>query len=302
MATYQLTWFLAPFLAVAMWRIRRGELASREAVFTVARYVGFALATFAVVNAPFAAIGFSDWWHDITVVLTEHAVIYGPGIAMISGNLTPGSGALDFFGYAAAVAYVGLLVTVAVLPARLSAAATILPIVIFWLAIRSEDTYYVVFAPLWVLAVVVAARTDFAAARPLALAQRFGRRGQVAAAGIAIAAVVGCLAVGLATPSPLLMTVVSAQRSTGGHLRTVELSVHNRSGHSVHPSFVLLGDAQLGVFWTVEQGPASLSSGQTAGYLLSNPDRGFQPAAGSALRLEAVSDDPQTLSSVSIPP
>jgi uncharacterized membrane protein len=300
MATYQLAWFVVPFIAVAMWRLRRGEGSRRDAVLIVARYVAVALTTFVVIDLPFAIAGFSEWWHAITSVLTEHALIYGPGIAMVSGNLSPGSGALDFFDYAAAAAYVGLLIAVAVVPVRLAAAASVLPIVVFWLAIRSEDTYYVVFAPLWVLAAVVAVRSDFSSARPIALAERIGHRGRIAAAGVAIALVAAFVGVGLLTPSPLTMIVGSAQRGTAGRLRAIELTVHNRSGHTVHPNFVLLGDAQLSIFWTIEQGPAELQAGQTATYLLRNPDRGFQPTPGSRIRLEAVSDHPQTLSSVQI--
>jgi len=306
LATYQLSWFLLPFVAVALWRVRRDGLASRPAALAVLRYVAIAVAVFAVVNAPFAIAGFSDWWHGLTGVLTEHALIYGPGIAMISGNLLPGSGALDFFTYAAALAYLALLVAVAAVPARLAAASVVLPIVVFWLAIRSEDTYYVVFAPLWVLAVVTATETDFSGARPLSFLARLDRRWKMGLLGASISAVVACLATALATPSPLQMTVVSrasvvsARTGAAGPLQTIGVLVHNRSTHIVRPSFLLLGDAALGEFWTVQQGPAELRPGQSATYQLRNPDRGFEPPARARLRLEAVSDHPQTLSSVGI--
>ena len=302
MATQQLAWFLVPFLAVGLWRMRRAELSRSAAALVIARYLAMALGTFAVINLPFAVAGADDWWHGITSVVTQHALIYGPGIAMVSGNLAAGSGALDFFTYAAAVAYVALLVALTLAPARLAPAIAVLPIVVFWLAIRSEDTYYVVVAPLWVLAAVTAATSDFSTARPLALPARLSRAWiRWVAAGTASAVVVAGIAVALATPSPLRMTVVSTQRGPAGRLTSIEVDVHNRSGHRVHPSFVLLGDAQLGVFWTVGTGPASLAAGQTADYQLLNPDRGFQPSPGARLRLEAVSDHPQTLSSVQVP-
>jgi hypothetical protein len=302
MATYQLAWFLLPFVAIGIWRMRRGELVRRASLLAVGRYVAVTLAVFVVVNAPFAALGFADWWHGITDVLSEHALIYGPGIAMVSGNLAPGSGALDFFTYAAAFAYVILLVVVAIAPRRLAAAVTVLPILIFWLAVRSEDTYYVVFAPLWILAVVTAVRTDFSTARPISLPARLaGPRARRLAIGAAALPVVACVAIGLLTPSPLRLSVTSTTRNTSQHLQTISVEVHNRSGHDVQPHFVLLGEAQLGVFWAVETGPSALAAGQSANYVLTNPGRGFQPAPGSRLRLEAVSDHPQTLSSVEIP-
>jgi hypothetical protein len=151
-----------------------------------------------------------------------------------------------------------------------------------------------------VLAAVVAVRTDFSLARPLALAERIGRRGQLAAAGVGVAVVLTCVGVGLLTPSPLRMAVASAQRDSTGRLQSIDVTVHNRSDHTVHPNFVLLGDAQLTTFWTIEQGPSELQAGQTATYLLQNPGIGYQPTPGSRLRLEAVSDHPQTLSSVNL--
>jgi hypothetical protein len=302
MATWQLAWFVVPFLAVGLWRLRRGELPHRAALLTVGGYLGVAIGAFAVVNAPFAAIGFTDWWDTVTSVFTQHALLYGPGIAMISGNVLPGSGALDFYSYAAALFYLALLVALAFAPQRLGPAIPVLAMVSFWLAIRSEDTYYVVFAPLWILAAVTVGRADFSAARAMSMpAWLQRRRTKLIAAAALCTPAIACVVVALATPSPLTMAVVSTSASPTHQLAQIDVSVHNRSDRVVQPHFVLLADAQLGVFWRVRQGPAQLAPGQHATYQLLAPGRGFQPPSGVRVQLDAVSDHPQTLSAVKLP-
>ena len=301
-ATQQLAWFILPFVVVGMWRVRRGELSRRQTAAVIGRYVGISVAVFAVINAPFAIAGPLDWWHGLTDVITQHAVIYGPGLAMLSGNVLPGTGALDFYDYATALLYVAFLVTFAIGIKRLGTVAVVLPMIVFLVSIRSEDTYYVVFAPLWIIAAVTTSRADFAGApeiqRPAWLRQPRARR----AATIALfVPTLACLVVAVATPRPLHMQVVSTHTNRAHRLDAIVVDVHNVSGHSVDPHFALVVQANLGIYWHVASGPTTVPPGGSATYDLRSPGLASSPVLTGRVRLDALSDHPQTLSSASVP-
>jgi uncharacterized membrane protein len=300
-ATQQLAWFILPFVVVGIWRVRRGELSRRETAAVLGRYVGVSIAVFAVVNMPFAIVGLSDWLHGLTSVLTQHAVIYGPGLAMLSGNVLRGSGALDFYSYATALLYVALLVMFAVGIRRFGPLVAVLPLLVFFLSIRSEDTYYVVFAPLWVVTAVTTSRADCAGARPVPLPPWLRRPTAFRLATVALfVPAVACLAVAVLSPRPLHLRVVSTAASKAGLVTAIDVAVHNVSGHPVEPHFALVVQANLGIYWHVIEGPPTLAAGQSATYELGAPGVGPPFIATAGARLDALSDHPQTLSSVEI--
>lgn len=301
-ATQQLAWFIVPFVLVGMWRVRRGELSRRQTAAVLARYLGVSLAVFAVVNVAFAIVGLGDWWRGLTSVLTQHAVIYGPGLAMLSGNVLRGSGALDFYSYATGFLYIAFLLVFAVRIRRFGTLVAVLPMIVFFLSIRSEDTYYVVFAPLWIVTTVTTSRADFAAAREMPLPAWLRRPVAFRAATAALfVPTVACLLVAILTPPPLRMQVVSTVATNPGRVDQINVIVHNSSGHAVEPHFALVAHANLGIYWRVGQGPPTLLAGQSATYQLLAPGVGPPFTQASTARLDALSDDPQTLSSAQVP-
>ena len=300
-ATQQLAWFIVPFIVVGMWRVRRGELSTRESIIVIGRYLGISAATFALVNAPFAVANPLDWWRGVTAVLTQHALIWGPGLAMISDNILPGSGALGFYSYATGLLYVAFLVMFAVGIRRFGTVAAVLPMVVFLLSIRSEDTYYVVFAPVWIITAATVSRADFATARPLSLPTWLEGRRMIRGATVALfAPTIACLTVALATPRPLHMHVLSTIRSGHRLVSEITVEVHNISGHLIEPHFVLATYGRTGRYWRIASGPSELVAGQDATLELLPPSS-HHAKPGASIRLIAVSDHPETISTVNVP-
>ena len=301
-ATQQLAWFIVPFVVVGLWRVRRGELSRRQTAWVLGRYLAVSLGVFALINLPFAIVGLGDWWHRLSSVLSQHAVIYGPGLAMLSGNVLRGSGGLDFYSYATALLYVAFLVMFALGIKRFGMLVAVLPLIVFFLSIRSEDTYYVVFAPLWVVTAVTTSRADFAGALPVLFPAWLRRPVALRTASVALfVPTVVCLLIAILTPRPLHMQVVSTVATKADRVTQIDVAVHNVSGHSVEPHFALVTKANLGIYWRVAEGPPTLASGQTATYELLAPGVGPPFLQTSSARLDALSDDPQTLSSADVP-
>lgn len=299
MAAQQLTWLIVPFFAVGLLLVRRAELSRRQAATVVARHLAIAFATFAVVNLPFAVVSPGGWFHGVTAVFTQHAVLYGPGISMISGYLTSGSGALAFYSYAALLLYLALLACFAVGLRRLGPAMLVLPMIFFLLAIRSEDAYYVVFAPVWLLVAATTPPAAFATARPVPLPRRLRPRSWLSAVSIGGLFVpsLACAVLAAAWPSPLDLRIGSSQSAGADRISAVDITAYNSSGHSVSPHFAFVVRAQLGRYWTIVSGPATVASHQTATYMLDAPTRAAEIPIGPTVRLDAFADGPQTLSS-----
>jgi hypothetical protein len=241
----------------------------------------------------------------VTSVLTQHAVIYGPGLAMISDNLLPGSGALGFYDYATGLLYLAFLVMFAVGIRRFGTAAAVLPMAVFLLSVRSQDTYYLVFAPVWILTAVTTSRADFADAPrwslPTSSPAWLRRPRMLRGATLALyLPTLACLIVALATPRPLHLHVLST-RTDEASVAAISVDVLNTSTHLVEPHFVLVTRAEIGRYWRVATGPSELRPGQQARYELLAPIGGTPAIPDASMRLVAVSDNPQTISTVDIP-
>ncbi|WP_052721115.1 hypothetical protein [Actinoplanes rectilineatus] len=165
--THQLGWFLSIFLLVGIILLRRGELSWARTLLLAARYVGIAVLVAVAVNAPFALRDPVTWIHGITEPLTQHAVPHGQGIMAVTYHLIRGSGALDFYGHATIAMLVALIAAYAVNIRSWGPAAVILPWIVFWVALRSQDGYWVLTMPLWVVGLCTTSRADFATAYQL---------------------------------------------------------------------------------------------------------------------------------------
>jgi len=110
----------------------------------------------------------------------------------------------------------------------------------------------------------------------------------------------GFLALALTTPAPLTLRVLSV--TTNGQFERVwqiQVAVTNRSSSTVAPHFTAHSTSQLTPFWEVRHGPASLRSGQTASYTLVAPDVGSMPFITQPFVVQAVTAQPESISSSS---
>jgi len=308
---HQLSWFLAPFLVAGVFLVRRGELPQRQALAVTARYAAVAAAVFLAVNAPFAAQGPGNWLGGVLAPMTQEAVPTGEGLIGIATYFTAGSGALRLYSVAGLLLGAGLLGLMVLLPRRLALAAPVLPWLVFYLSLRSQQDYFDLTVPLWVTAAATVRISDLDRAaqwRPALLRTRARR---ALAVPVLLAPAALCLAVAIGTPPPLRMAVTALTASGGGRgaltpsgipqrgLTSLTVRVTNTSSTPLGPHFATSTGPVASAYWTVVSGPALLPPGRSAVYVLRAPGgagvRGPRP--GGRLILRAFTPAPMTLSS-----
>ncbi|GAA2488844.1 hypothetical protein [Winogradskya humida] len=293
-STHQLGWFLALFLVTGIAVLRLGDLPLRRAAGVVLRYGLVALGAFVLTSAPFLVLSPHAWLTGVFEPLLQHAVPHGQGIMGISYYLIGGSGALDFYGTASHVLLVAMLITYALNLRTVGPAAVVLPWLVFMVSTRSQDGYWVLTMPLWIVALLTTGRDDFADA------YRFNFRLPARAARAATVALflptVACLAIAIATPQPLDMTVTTPV-TRGQAFKTLTVEVENRSSRAVAPAFAVTTDIDISEYWKISAGPETLAPHATAAYTLTPNTTTWKPPVKGIAILRAVSDRPQTLSS-----
>jgi hypothetical protein len=320
-ATHQLGWFLALFLIVGLAVLRRGELPPRTTAAVLIRYVGIALGVFLLVSAPFLVVSPTAWLTGMFEPLLQHAVPHGQGIMSLSYYVIGGSGGLDFYGYASTLLLAAMLIAHAVHLRTIGPAAVVLPWLVFIVSTRSQDGYWVLTMPLWIVALCSTSRDDFAGAYRFHLPQRLAaampaRGGQTAdtaataartagtaarTAGAAATAALflptlACVVIAAASPQPLGLRVTTPI-GPGQTIRAITVQVTNRSGRPITPHFAVTTDVDIAEYWKITTGPATLPPQGTAAYILSPQEKTWKAPAKTPAFLRAVSDRPQTLSS-----
>ncbi|WP_324604311.1 hypothetical protein [Streptomyces sp. NRRL F-5126] len=303
-AAQQLAWFLAPFLIIGVYAVRRGELGGRAALAVTARYAGTAGLVWLSINAYFIARSPRDWLDGTLLPITQGAILHGQGLMGISYYFSAGSSRLDFYSYAALLLLAGLLGALFLFPRRLGPALTVLPWLPFYLATRSQDGYFLLMTPLWLAAAATVPASSHSAAWRPALTRR-SRRGvkAVLAAGV-VAPSLLCAGVAAASPPPLSMGVTARLTDTPRHgITAATVHVVNRTGETLTPHFASRTGQGASRWWTVTAGPASLAPHASATYELS-PHGGFRPVPRgphAPLHLIAVTADPMTITTAPFP-
>lgn len=304
LATHQLGWFLAVFLVVGLAMIRRGELPLRATAGVLLRYAALAAVPFFLVNLPFLVHAPGAWLHGITEPLTQHAVPHGQGIMGVSYHLVGGSGALDFYGYASILLLLALLVAFAVQLPWLGRAAVVLPWLVFMVSTRSQDGYFLLTMPLWIVGFGTTTTADFAGAYRLGILDRLARSGSRGLRGRTVGALATvalfvppalCVVVAVASRQPLELRV-SGDVAAGQVIRSLTVQATNRSSRAITPHFAVTAGVTITRYWKVTAGPATIAPGSTAVYTLQPPTSSWKATETDFLRV--VSDRPQTLSSL----
>ncbi|MDI6102515.1 hypothetical protein QLQ12_28235 [Actinoplanes sp. NEAU-A12] len=295
---HQLGWFLALFLVVGLVVLRLRELSLRATFLLLLRYGSTALAVFVLVSVPFIVKSPQAWLTGVFEPLLQHAVPHGQGLMGITHYVIGGSGALDLYGRATIALLAALLVTFAFHLRSIGPAIAVLPWMIFMVSTRSQDGYWLLTMPLWLVALVTTSRADFAGAYRFPLSSRVLKAATVA---VFLPAAV-CFVVAAATPQPLRFTVTSPV-VRGEVLSALTVEVTNRSDEPVTPHFSVVTGVTIAEFWQVRTGPATLPAGATATFTLvpkapDDEDEPFKIPKSEPAFLRAVSDGPQTLSSV----
>ncbi|MEU9453051.1 hypothetical protein [Streptomyces sp. NPDC048277] len=308
-AAQQLAWFLAPFLLVGLYAVRRGELGPRRALAVTTRYAATAALTWSAVNAYFAVQDFPAWLHGILLPLEQKAILHGQGVMGISYYFTAGSSRLDYYSYGSQLLLLGLLAATVLFVRRLGPALTVLPWVAFYLATRSQDGYFLMMTPLWLAAAATAPAAAFATAwqpRLPSLPRLTGRRTKaVVAAGLVTPALL-CVAIAAASPPPLHLGLTPRYATHGAQagVTAIEVRAVNTTGTSLSPHFASRRGQGASNWWTIASGPATLAPHASADYVV-RPPGGFRAVPGgsrSGTYLIAVTGTPMTITTARIPP
>jgi hypothetical protein len=284
-ATQQQAWFIAPFLLVGL------VLLGRAGFRTVGWFTAIAVAAFAAINAVVIAQSPHDWLSGILTPFTQHGVPNGVGLIGLSYHLGDGSGALDYYAYAGLALAVATLLLFALFIRRLGPAATVLPWLAFFVAVRSLDRYFYLMAPLWLAAAATTPPGVFADAYEVL---KRGTATRIAAVSLLLAPALAFITVAVATPPPLRIRITGTESGKAG-LRVIAATVTNTSGNALTPYFAVSVNQTMSRFWTVRTGPATLGKGETASYELVAQISGYALKPGAQLRI--VTDNPMTISS-----
>ena len=306
-ATHQLAWFIAPFLLVGIFAVRRGDPDNERSsgMAVTARYAGVALATWLAINAYFILQSPTRWLTGILTPITQHAMLRGQGFVGISFYYTAGSSRLSFYSYAALLLLLAMLAASVLFMRRLGPALTVLPWCAFYLGTRSEDGYYLMMTPLWLAAAATVPAGALAQAWQPELA--WLRGGRLRAAVGAAMFVPSAIALVVATASPPalrlgVMQVVLKGQHHQPRVAGIEVRAANLTSQSVTPHFTIHVAEATTPYWRVVEGPATLAPGATAHYVLRPANgRGYPVQLQERLLLSAVSDGPLTFSNVVLP-
>lgn len=293
-ATTQLAWFLAPFVALGIFFCRRRELGTRRAAGVLTRYVGLAAGTFTAINLPFIVIGPRAWLAGVLGPLTQHAIPYGQGLIDLATFARAGGGNLHLFSDAAILIYLGLIAVFALRFDRLWRAAFILPSIALWWPTRSLAEYWVTLMVVWIVALATTAPPVPATHRRSLFAR--GRLPSWALVGVLLP---GLAVAGLAitSPAPLRMRI-AAVRTNGqaGGVWQVRVRVANTTGRRLTPHYGADSEGQMTSYWEVAAGPTTLAPHSGATVTLEAPNVGSMPGITSRFQLEAVTNTPETVS------
>ena len=300
---HQLTWFLAPFLVVGMYMIRRGEMPARDAARLVGRYVGIAAGVALAINVPFILQGPKPWLKGVLAPILQKAIPSGQGLVGISYYFRNGSGDLSLYSDAGLLLGAAMLVLLVIFPRRLGLAVTVMPWLVFYLSTRSQEDYFDLTVPLWVMAAATVSSVEFDRAwqpRPRLLRTRSVRALLVP---VLLAPAVLSLFGAVVTPPPLRMRITAMTGSNGSgalaltdSLEKLTVQVTNRSGNPLSPHFATSTGATTSPYWRVLSGPAVISPGATVTYVLLAPFEGVGgPGVTDRILLRAVTPTPMSL-------
>jgi hypothetical protein len=301
-ATQQLPWFLAPFLIVGIYLVRRGELGHRSALAVVARYTGITLLVWLLINGYFIVQDPKEWLAGLLLPLTQGAILHGQGIMGISFYLTAGSSRLDFYSYGSMLLTVGLLAVFVLFIKRLGPAATVLPWIAFFLATRSPDDYFLLMVPLWLAAAATVPTSVFAGAWQPRVPLLRGRTARAALAAVLVSPAALCVAVAATSPPPLSLNVSSIQTFTKGHLGITGITFEavNTTDTALKPNFATRVGQGASGWWRIGFGPTTLGPHTSARYVVLPPESVYSVPTTENLQMYlcAFTGSPMTVSSV----
>jgi hypothetical protein len=290
MAVKQTPWLVAPFLLAGIVLEARRTTGHRAALRCGVRYAGIAFTAFLLPNLPYLVASPGAWLRGILTPLSSTIVPAGQGLVSMSLSLAVGGGSLRAYSIAAIVVMLAAIGCYLALYPVLKPAAFLLPAVVLFFGTRSFGSYLVMLLPAAIAAAVTTGQLPLSAC---------WRRWPVIAAAGGLASGTAILAA-LTAASPLGLSIASV--STTGQLATVEqltLSVTNRSGRAVRPSFTVEEGTTMTAFWRRVTGPPLLGAHQSARYTIVAPSYFAMPSISNGFQVLAFAGGPPSVSRTS---
>lgn len=293
-STQQLAWFVAPFVLIGVWRLRRADLTHQQALRVLAAFTGWMLAVFMAINLPFIAWDPGVWLSGVMSTLTQHAIPYGQGLVDLSLFFRVGGGALVFYTLAGVLVYLAILACYTARTDRLGRACFVLPVVALFITTRSLAEYFMVLVAVWAVSLLTTQPGSFASLPRLWVRRHSSERLKLVAL---FTPALAALVVALAVPAPLSLSVLSV--TTNGELEGVwqlRVAVANKAKYSISPQFQANYLGQPSTFFHQVSGPLALAPGHRAVYTLTAPNRGSMPGIVAPFVVVATTANPQTVS------
>lgn len=290
-----LAWFIAPFLILAIWQICAHRSGMRIGMKIASQYTAVAIATAALINAPFIVWNAGAWWRGVLAPIRQHAVPYGQGLVDASLFFRVGGGNIGAYTTAAAFLLVAALATQSRFFPAMGRVVFVTPAFILFFPARSLAAYFMTLMPVWIVALVTCRNGNFAVSR---IRRAWAKRWLAAVVAAALVGAAAFIGVAMATPAPLELRIDSVQ--TNGQLQgvwQVHVHVRNRSSRAISPHFATNAFGQVTTFWHVIRGPKVIGPSKTVEYVLDAPNLGSMPGLTTPFLLQAVTDHPATISS-----
>lgn len=254
-AISQVAWLMAPFLLLVIWRenwLRFGWSGGTQIVIRIGFIAGV---SFAAVNLPFVIAAPHAWLANVGAPLTQPAIPYGLGVAVLPLAAHVGGGYLRGYSIAAALLYMTLLAAAWLWLEKLRPVVLVLPFLPLLVSTRALAEYWLLMVPVWgVAAAAIGPGFEVPPAQP-----RGRHKGRMAGLklvtmGLTLAAAVE-LGVALASPPPLSVKITSVV-ANGKSSSSSEITVFVTNGTTggLAPHFFI--STQAGpMAWIVRRGP-----------------------------------------------
>ena len=293
----QTPWFCLPFLAVGLFIEARNT--GRRPVQLVMRYLAIAAAVFLVVNIPFIVWQPTAWVRGTFLPFTDPLVADGQGLVTLALHGVARGVSLPLLTFAGVLVFVALMATFVIwYPQMKRIWMILLPLTLF-VATRSLSSYLLDLYP----AAIVAALSVAPGVQPAIVwtSKRYRMLIGMAALVPAMAAVV-VSALAFLSP-PLVLAVRSVTTShTATSLDSVTVAVHNSTGHTVTPHFmVTVGSGHPDGFWYLAHRRQVVLHPHSSVIVTLYPTLYTgAPAHGSYWLMEAYTSSPEGLSTSNI--
>jgi len=290
----QTPWFCVPFILVGLFIEARSS--DRRPVRLAAGYLAIVAGVFAVVNLPFVVWSPSAWLHGTLLPLTRPLVVDGQGLATVALHGITRGVTLPLLNLAGLLLLAALLAAMVVwYPVMKRIWMLALPLA-FFVAPRSLTSYLFDLYPAALVAVLTVAPSArrWAGAGGAAVLRR-----PATLVVLAPAAAAAVVAVAAFWSPPLDLAVRSATATQSAtSLDTVTLTVHNTTGGSVAPHFMVsMGNPHPDGFWhPVDRRPFVLGPHGTATVTIAPDTYTSAPLHGTHWLVLAYTTSPEALS------